>query len=259
MKKTSALFLTLAMLVASVAFSQVTTTRSSTQNLSNVSGTLSPANGGTGVANNAAATFTRSGSHALTLTTSGTTGLTLPTTGTVSTLAGVETFTNKTLSTTAGGQIFLNGATSGTATLQASATGGALTVDQDVTVGTTAGGTRGVNINAAATTAAAYVRFQAGGTNIWGFGRGPNDLSNSLQVFNYTLAGNVLEIANAAPYTVVLAGPIRFAGFTFSNIGTNLTANGMMGYCSDCTIANPCAGSGTGAIAKRLNGVNVCN
>lgn len=36
-------------------------------------------------------------------------------------------------------------------------------------------------------------------------------------------------------------------------------ANGTMAYCTDCTIANPCAGGGTGAIFKRLNGVNVCN
>lgn len=39
----------------------------------------------------------------------------------------------------------------------------------------------------------------------------------------------------------------------------NQPANGSMLYCTDCTIANPCAGSGTGAIAKRLNGVWVCN
>lgn len=36
-------------------------------------------------------------------------------------------------------------------------------------------------------------------------------------------------------------------------------ANGTMIYCNDCTIANPCAGAGSGAIAKRLNGVWVCN
>ncbi len=34
---------------------------------------------------------------------------------------------------------------------------------------------------------------------------------------------------------------------------------GSMIYCSDCTIANPCAGGGNGAIAKRLNGAWVCN
>lgn len=44
---------------------------------------------------------------------------------------------------------------------------------------------------------------------------------------------------------------------TFSTLGT--PGNGFMTFCSDCTIANPCAGSGTGAIAKRLNGVWVCN
>lgn len=44
---------------------------------------LSPARGGTGVANNSAATLTRSGNHALTLTTTGTTGVTLPTSGTL--------------------------------------------------------------------------------------------------------------------------------------------------------------------------------
>jgi hypothetical protein len=36
-------------------------------------------------------------------------------------------------------------------------------------------------------------------------------------------------------------------------------ANGTFYYCSDCTIANPCAGGGTGALAKRLAGVWVCN
>lgn len=35
--------------------------------------------------------------------------------------------------------------------------------------------------------------------------------------------------------------------------------NGQLVYCSNCTIANPCASGGTGAMAKRLNGVWVCN
>jgi hypothetical protein len=60
---------------------------------------LAATQGGTGVANNVAATLTRSGNHALTITTTGITGVTLPTTGTLATLAGSEALTNKTLTT----------------------------------------------------------------------------------------------------------------------------------------------------------------
>ncbi len=62
-----------------------------------LSATLSPASGGTGVANNAAATVTSSGNFAYTRTLTGATNVTFPTTGTLATLAGSETFTNKTL------------------------------------------------------------------------------------------------------------------------------------------------------------------
>lgn len=48
-----------------------------------VTGILPPENGGTGVANNAAATLTRSGDHAITVTTTDTTSVTLPTSGTL--------------------------------------------------------------------------------------------------------------------------------------------------------------------------------
>lgn len=47
--------------------------------------TVGAAQGGTGVANNSAATLTRSGNHALTITTTGTTSVTLPTSGTLGT------------------------------------------------------------------------------------------------------------------------------------------------------------------------------
>lgn len=66
-----------------------------------VTSTLGAANGGTGVANNAASTLTISGNFATTLTVSGTTGITLPTSGTVATLAGSENLTNKTLTSAA--------------------------------------------------------------------------------------------------------------------------------------------------------------
>jgi hypothetical protein len=62
-----------------------------------VAGTLAPANGGTGVSNNAAMTVTGSGNFAYTRTLTGTTNVTFPTTGTLATLAGTETLTNKTV------------------------------------------------------------------------------------------------------------------------------------------------------------------
>ena len=52
-------------------------------------------------------------------------------------------------------------------------------------------------------------------------------------------------------------GALVQTGVTQANLGT--PANGTIIYCSDCTIANPCAGGGTGAFAKRLNGAWVCN
>jgi hypothetical protein len=48
-----------------------------------VLGVLSPANGGTGVANNSASTLTISGAHPTTVTVTGTTSVTLPTSGTL--------------------------------------------------------------------------------------------------------------------------------------------------------------------------------
>jgi len=51
----------------------------------------------------------------------------------------------------------------------------------------------------------------------------------------------------------------RGDGTTCTQAQLGAATNGSMIYCGDCTIANPCAGGGTGAIAKRLNGVWVCN
>jgi hypothetical protein len=53
------------------------------------------------------------------------------------------------------------------------------------------------------------------------------------------------------------AGNIRFAAKLFAALGTPV--DGSVVYCSDCTFANPCAGSGTGALAKRLNGAWRCD
>lgn len=57
---------------------------------------------------------------------------------------------------------------------------------------------------------------------------------------------------------ITLDGTLTYvSAFAFAGLGT--PANGTTGYCGDCTIANPCAGGGGGAIAKRLNGVWVCD
>lgn len=78
-------------------FTWPTFNQNTTGTAAGLSATLSPASGGTGVANNASATVTSSGNFAYTRTLTGATNVTFPTTGTLATLAGSETFTNKTL------------------------------------------------------------------------------------------------------------------------------------------------------------------
>jgi hypothetical protein len=53
------------------------------------------------------------------------------------------------------------------------------------------------------------------------------------------------------------AGQIRMTATAFASLGT--PTNGTLAYCNDCTIANPCASGGSGALAKRLNNTWVCN
>ncbi len=55
----------------------------------------------------------------------------------------------------------------------------------------------------------------------------------------------------------VAGHPMQLAPDSYSFLGSQ--PNGTVTYCSNCTIANPCASGGTGAIAKKLNGVWVCN
>jgi hypothetical protein len=97
-----------------------------------VSGIVGPANGGTGIANNAASTLTISGNFATTVTVTGATGVTLPTTGTLATLGGVETFTGtKTFSGTSATLAMILNDTAEVATISATAATG--TINYDVT------------------------------------------------------------------------------------------------------------------------------
>ena len=102
---------------------------------------LGASQGGTGVANDPAATLTRSGAHPLGLTTTAATAVTLPTTGTLATLAGAETLSGKTLTAPV-----INTSVTGTAVTQTATdtTAGRLTKVGDFGIG-------GIGINPAAT------------------------------------------------------------------------------------------------------------
>lgn len=83
--------------------------------------------------------------------------------------------------------------------------------------------------------------------------------ADSADVALINLGGtDVVRIGAAAATSISFQTALTtFTATTFAALAT--PANGSFMYCSDCTIANPCAGSGTGAFAKRLNGVWVCN
>lgn len=65
--------------------------------------------------------------------------------------------------------------------------------------------------------------------------------------------------SSAVPYTVSGTGYrlVDYMGIILASLPA--VDNGSQVYCTDCTFANPCAGGGTGAIAKRLNGAWRCD
>lgn len=95
-----------------------------------------------------------------------------------------------------------------------------------------------------------------------------------LLVVAFALACGVLGYRAAGAQTSVFStatfqSPIALSPFVFTAIGTTMTINGQIGYCSDCTVTTAatcpgtqascvCAGSGTGAIVRRINSVNYC-
>ena len=68
----------------------------------------------------------------------------------------------------------------------------------------------------------------------------------------HTIIGKSTQAVTNAPKPSLVFEPVTFANLPAS-------VNGVIAYCSNCTIANPCASGGSGAFAKRLNGVWVCN
>lgn len=95
---------------------------------------------------------------------------------------------------------------------------------------------------------------------------GPNQRRFRIQAAGHMIAGsdNVYDLGssgnsvrNLYVETDFVVPKVKFSGKTFSGLGS--PANGSITYCSNCTKATPCAGTGNGAWAKRLNGAWDCD
>ena len=101
----------------------------------------------------------------------------------------------------------------------------------------------------------------AGGTLNFNGGRGTGTGNGGSIVFSTAPAGSSGSSQNAlvTAFTIASDGVAYPKAYTHANLPTPVNGNGGFVYCSDCTIASPCASGGTGAMAKRLNGQWVCN
>ena len=85
---------------------------------------------------------------------------------------------------------------------------------------------------------------------------GGNVTVSSTDSFNVFIEG--VEGVFSVTGSVVQCGlPLELEGVAFANLPA--VSSGKLVYCSDCTKTTPCAGSGTGAIAKRLAGAWDCD
>ena len=82
-------------------------------------------------------------------------------------------------------------------------------------------------------------------------------IRNSSRFYQYTYATGVHELSGAV--RALGSSPWRLASVNQATLAGIAAANGDLIYCTDCTIANPCAGGGSGALAKRINGAWICN
>lgn len=71
-------------------------------------------------------------------------------------------------------------------------------------------------------------------------------------------ASTCATITDVRPTSQFPSGVQQLGSVTFANLPATMP-NGSLIYCSNCTIANPCATAGTGAVAKRITGAWVCN
>jgi hypothetical protein len=99
------------------------------------------------------------------------------------------------------------------------------------------------------------IRWNTSGSPVW---LGADHVSGALFVRIPDNPALFFEVQNnIGGYEDVKSRQWLSVSIAFANLGT--PANGTMVYCADCAIANPCAGSGTGAFAKRLNSAWICN
>ena len=140
---------------------------------------------------------------------------------------------------------------SGTADTIRLSSGGVANLNGDWVIGVSGNTFGAIDCNASGAT------VNLKNTNVDGGGGGGLSLRSVSGCVINDLGGNTIVQGATS-----LAGPVYWTlqglgGTVFANLGT--PANGTFTFCSNCTIANPCATGGTGAFAKRLNGVWVCN
>jgi len=96
-------------------------------------------------------------------------------------------------------------------------------------------------------------RFETGSYKLFvdSYSRGSEAENRSLSII-YGVMG-----ATVKAQMLTINAFMALSGIAFADLGT--PANGTFAYCSDCLVQASCAGSGAGALAKRLNGAWVCN
>lgn len=84
----------------------------------------------------------------------------------------------------------------------------------------------------------------------------PVDITTQLSKFLVDLRAGALGAAQPIS-TVTVTSYVKLGAVAFASLPS--AVDGRLIYCTDCTIASPCAGGGTGALAKGMATIWVCN